>query len=157
MTTATEALLADFDREMAQTRKMLECVPEEKFGWKPHEKSFTLGKLANHLANLPAAAPVIILGMGKPQPEVASVAELLKNFDDRIVTARTALAATDDQHLAKSVRVTPKESRERMSALRGFVMNHMIHHRGQLSVYLRMLGIAVPGMYGPSADERGPA
>lgn len=150
----TETLLADFVREMSNTRRMLERVPEGKFGWKPHEKSWTLGKLANHVANLPAAVPVIVSGTGQKPEEVASKAELLAKFDERIEAGRAALAATNDEHLSKAIRVTPAETKERLAALRGFVLNHQIHHRGQLSVYLRMLGVAVPGMYGPSADEQ---
>lgn len=108
---ATQALLADFDREMANTRKMLERVPEDKFGWKPHEKSSTLGKLVNHIANLPVAVPVIVNGTGKMPREAASKAGLLENFDQRVEAAHAALAGTNDQHLAATVLVTPKETK----------------------------------------------
>jgi len=151
--TIVGALLAEFDEEMANTRRMLEHVPEDKFGWKPHEKSFTLGKLANHVAALPVGSEFVITGQGSKPSEAATTLGLLEAFDKRVAAAREALARTNDDHLAATIMVTPGVSKTRGAALRWF-MSHMIHHRGQLSVYLRLLGVAVPGMYGSSADEK---
>jgi DNA-binding transcriptional MerR regulator/uncharacterized damage-inducible protein DinB len=151
---AVETLLAEFDQEMAATRRMLERAPENEFAWKPHEKSSTLGKLANHLAALPVGAAFVITGQGSKPSEAASKAELLKAFDERTAAAREAIAGTNDDHLSKTIHVTPTISKTRGAALQWF-MSHMIHHRGQLSIYLRMLDVAVPGMYGASADEKG--
>ena len=152
--TVSQMLLPEFDLEMANTRKILECVPEDKFGWKPHQKSFTLGKLANHLANIPVGAVVIIMGRGRKPSEAGSKAQLLEAFDNHIAAAREALAGASDEDLARTIHVTPTVTKPRLNALRGWVMNHSIHHRGQLSVYLRLLDMAVPGIYGPSADEK---
>jgi uncharacterized damage-inducible protein DinB len=152
-TLRVEMLLADFDREAANTRKLLDRLPADQFTWKPHEKSATLGKLANHLAALPTAVPVIINGMAKKPTDAETKTDLLEAFDQRIAKAREALAGATDEHLAQTIHVTPAITKTRIDAIRGFVMNHAIHHRGQLTVYLRMLGVPVPGMYGPSADE----
>jgi|SRR5579872_1507334 len=148
-----ETSLAEFDQEMAHTRKMLERVPENKFAWKPHEKSFPLGKLANHVAALPVGVAFVITGQhGKPAEAATSLA-LLEAFDRRVAAAREALAGTNEDHLAGTIMVSPGVTKTRSAALKWF-MHHMIHHRGQLSVYLRLLDVAVPGMYGPSADEK---
>jgi uncharacterized damage-inducible protein DinB len=149
--TIGEMLLSEFDKEMANTRKILECVPEDKFAWKPHDKSSTLGKLANHLAAMPTLAAVVINGMAKRMPEATSKVELLEALDKNIATGRRALAAASDDDLAAAI---PALAMTRVALLRDRVMNHLIHHRGQLSVYLRLLDVAVPGMYGPSADEK---
>jgi uncharacterized damage-inducible protein DinB len=152
--TTSENLLAEFDEEMASTRRILECVPDDKFAWKPHEKSFTLGKLANHLTVLPALAAIVINGQGTRPSEVTSRADLLASFEKNIAAAREALGSASEDDLGKSINVTPTLAKPLTAILRGKVMNHLIHHRGQLSVYLRLLDIAVPGMYGPSADEK---
>lgn len=149
--TASAALLAEFDQEMASTRKLLACVPEGKFAWTPHEKSATLGKLANHMALLPAFAALAITRRGMQRTEAASKAELLDLFDRHVATGRQAIAEVSDDQLAE-VRATPVEM-TLLTILRTRIMSHLIHHRGQLTVYLRLLDIAVPGMYGPSADE----
>ncbi len=146
-----EALTSEFDQEMTNTRKLLECVPTDKFGWKPHEKSTTLGKLANHLAAFPSLAAAVMTGMAKKMPEAASKSDLLEAFDTNIATGRAALAGSSDDHLAATL---PAVGMTREALLRGRVLSHMIHHRGQLTVYLRLLDVAVPGMYGPSADEK---
>ncbi|HEU0179235.1 MAG TPA: DinB family protein [Blastocatellia bacterium] len=161
------SLLPEFDQEMANTRKALERVPDDKFDWKPHEKSGTMGWLANHLANLPSwtvytinrdsldLAPVdgeSIKWEGKGSRE-----ELLEYFDQNVAAARDAIAAASDQELLKpwsllkggvTLMTLPK-----IAVLRGFVMNHIIHHRGQFTVYLRLNDVPVPPLYGPSADE----
>ena len=153
--TLKSALVEEFEEEAAATRKILECVPEEKFTWKPHERSFTLGKLANHLAAMPGIAEIIVKKRGSRPPEAASKAELLESFDKNTAAFREALGALSDEQLAGDILVTPTVKKPLWWVLRGRgLMNHSIHHRGQLSVYLRLLDVAVPGMYGPSADEK---
>lgn len=148
-------MVSEFDEEMAGTRRMLECVPEDKFAWKPHEKSMTLGKLANHVGAIPGLAALILRRRGRPPAEVATRAELLESFDMNVATCREVLAGMSDDRLAGNMLVTPTVEKPLWAVLRGRgLMNHLIHHRGQLSVYLRLLDVAVPGMYGPSADEK---
>jgi uncharacterized damage-inducible protein DinB len=165
----SDALLPEFDHEMANTRKTLERVPDEKFGWKPHEKSGTMGWLANHLATLPTwtgytlnqdSLDLAPTGGSPPRPEPpTSREELLKLFDKNAAEARATIAGASDADFFKpwsllsggaTLFTMPK-----VAVLRGFVMNHLIHHRGQLSVYLRLNDIPVPALYGPSADEDG--
>jgi len=152
------ALLEEFDEEMTATRKMLECVPGDKFSWRPHEKSFTLGKLANHLAAMPGGfALVLTKKRGERPVEAQSKTELLEAFAHGTAACREALAGLSDEQLAGKILVTPTIEKPLWRVLRGVgrgFMNHFIHHRGQLSVYLRLLDVPVPGMYGPSADER---
>jgi uncharacterized damage-inducible protein DinB len=151
--TIGQTLLPELDQEMAKTRRMLESVPEDKWDWTPHAKSSSLGKLASHLAIIPALAAMIVHGQGKRPAEAKSKAELLALLDANIEAGRTALAGVSDDHMLTAVPVTPELSMPRRAILRMRVLSHMIHHRGQLSVYLRLLDSAVPGMYGPSADE----
>ena len=162
-----QALLPEFDMEMANTRKTLERVPEAKFGWKPHEKSFSMLALATHLATLPSWGAITIqrdsidiAPEGEPPPTnepAKSVEDLLHRFDENVATTRAALAAASDEDLFKTWTLFKggKEifSLPRVAALRSFVMNHNIHHRAQLGVYLRLNDVAVPSIYGPSADE----
>lgn len=162
-----ESLLPEFDHEMNNTRRTLERVPDDRFDWKPHEKSMAMGGLATHLANLPTWAiytlaqdSLDLAPEGKPLPPMPmakSRDELLRTFDDNIAKARAAIAGTVDQdffkpwsleHGGKTLLTLPK-----IAVLRSFVMNHNIHHRAQLGVYLRLNDIAVPSIYGPSADE----
>lgn len=145
------ALLSEFDQEMANTRKILECVPADEFAWKPHEKSFTLGKLANHLAAMPSLAAAIVQGQAKRMPDTDSKAELLQAMEKNLALGRAALAGASDDHLAA---ILPALNMTREAVLRSRLMSHMIHHRGQLTVYLRLLDVPVPGMYGPTADEK---
>jgi uncharacterized damage-inducible protein DinB len=161
------ALLPEFDHEMANTRKILERVPDDKFDWKPHVKSFALGDLATHVANLPSwtvetiekDALDIAPSGGEPYRVTAanSQSKLLERFDSNIAAARAALAGASDEHLVKPWSLLKGGAvmftLPRVAVLRGFVMNHLIHHRGQLSVYLRLNDVPVPGLYGPSADE----
>lgn len=144
-------LVSEFDREMAKTRKILECVPAEKLEWRPHERSSTLSKLANHLAAMPIFAAAIVNGMAKRSHDAASNSALLEAFDQNIAASREVLGAASDEHLTAAV---PQLNMTREDLLRERMMSHMIHHRGQLTVYLRLLNVAVPGMYGPSADEK---
>jgi uncharacterized damage-inducible protein DinB len=160
-----DSLLPEFDRETGITRRLLERVPDGQFAWKPHDKSMTLGRLAEHLAELPAWAKVSIvdsgIDMATPRPPdyvaPATRAAVLAMFDRNVSEARAALTGRTDaelmapwtlKHQGKEVFTMPKAM-----VLRGFVMNHLIHHRGQMSVYLRLQNVAVPSMYGPSADE----
>lgn len=163
----SDALLPEFDQEMANTRKMLDRVPEDKLGWKPHPKSFTLGALAIHIATMPGwAGPTMqsdsfdYAPPGKPpmqQPNLQSKKELLDTFDKGVSEARAALAsATDEQFLAPWSLLAGGKTQmtmPRIAVIRSFVLNHTIHHRAQLGVYLRLNDVAVPGMYGPSGDE----
>ena len=145
----------EFEQEMAATRKLLECVPEDKFPWRPHPKSFTLGRLANHVAVMPAVAAIIVNKRGSRPPDAESKAELLESFDKNVALCGEALAGLTDAQLAAGILVTPTLEKPRWAVLRGRgFMNHLIHHRGQLTVYLRLLDVAIPGMYGPSADEK---
>ena len=158
-----EMYAAEFDLEMKSTRRMLESVPEEQMSWRPHEKSMLLARLASHVAELPyRAAQVIELEALVRQPGftpyiAASKEELLKKFDETSEAARKAIAVASEEHLKQTwaVKFGEKTILEmpRAMALRRIVMDHLIHHRGQLSVYLRLLDVPVPGMYGPSADE----
>jgi uncharacterized damage-inducible protein DinB len=161
------SLLPEFDHEMATTRRLLERVPEADLGWKPHVKSMTLGELAGHVANLPFWCSTTLqtteldldsLGEGARLAPPESREALLRDFDSRIATARAAIAAaTDAEMLAVwTLRKGGYEifSMPRVSAIRSFVMNHLIHHRGQLSVYLRIKDVPLPPIYGPTADEQ---
>jgi uncharacterized damage-inducible protein DinB len=165
MTTA-ELLLEDFDREMAGTRKTLERIPEENVEYKPHDKSFALGKLAVHVALLPLFAKYILTSPGMdmakndmPQPDRTFRTReiLLATFDAAANDARTALAALSDEELAAKWKFTFGEhvilNESRSMTYRLMFFNHLIHHRAQLGVYLRLNNIPVPGLYGPSADE----
>jgi uncharacterized damage-inducible protein DinB len=158
-----DALLPEFDHEMTTTRKLLERVPEGKFDWKPHAKSMSLGALATHIANIAywgevtLSQPGIDLGGQGPGEMAKSRSELLAKFDKNVAATRAALAGKSDPEL-----MTPwslKSSGHTIFTMpkavvwRSFVMNNVIHHRAQLSVYLRLNDVPVPSMYGPSADE----
>ncbi len=164
----SQSLLPELDHEYAGTRRTLERVPFDKAAWQPHPKSFTLAKLASHLANLPhwmamtiAADSVDLAGFdpATSNPLAGSSAELLATFDRNAAEARAALAGADDARLLApwSLRSGTQVhfTMPRVAALRGFVMNHNVHHRAQLTVYLRLLDVPVPALYGPSADETG--
>lgn len=162
-----QSLLPEFDHEMAGIRRVLERIPADRFDYRPHPKSFTMGHLASHLSTVPAwaastmetteldfALPEVQAMMPKPS---TSPQQLLATFDQGVVKARAAIAAARDEDLAviwsgKS-HGTALFAMPRAAVLRGFVMNHAIHHRAQLTVYLRLLDLPVPALYGPSADE----
>ena len=164
-----DSLLPEFDQEMAATRKTLERVPESKFTWKPHAKSGSMGWLANHVATLPDWGTTTLTETsydfspdGKafvPPPLPKSTKELLGSFDKAVKEARAALEKASDADLAVpwSLLQTGKVifTMPRSVCWRSFVLNHIIHHRAQLGVYLRLNDIAVPATYGPSADESG--
>jgi len=163
----SDGLVAEFDLEMANTRKTLERVPDDKLDWKPHAKSFSMGALATHLATLPSWAvnamnedELDIAPVGQPAPQnpmAHSRKELLERFDDAVTKARAAIAASKDEQMFKPWTLLHGGhkvlSLPRIAVLRNFVMNHNIHHRAQLGVYLRLNDIPVPSIYGPSADE----
>lgn len=161
-----DALLSEFDHEMATTRRLLERVPEQEFGWKPHERSMTLGQLAGHLANIPSWGSVTMkteffdlaqAGDDARPKAPASRDAMVAAFDAKVAEARQLIAAaTDPEMLARWALKRGVEemfSMPRIAALRSFVMNHSIHHRGQLSVYLRLQNVPLPPIYGPTADE----
>jgi uncharacterized damage-inducible protein DinB len=160
----SQTLLPEFDNEMKLTRKALERVPDDKFDWKPHAKSMAMGRLAGHLAELPGFATSIIrteaidFDKGDYKPAVVTNrAEVLAVFDKHVAEAREAIAGATDDHLRQSWKLIyqqkPLFDAPRGVGLRGMMMNHLVHHRGQLTVYLRLNDIAVPAIYGPSADE----
>ena len=165
----SEMILPEFDQEMANTRKTLERVPDAKFTWRPHEKSFTMQELASHLANIPAWTPMTLNqdsidvaptdGSGFTTPQATSTADLLKMFDKNVKAARESIAKASDEQFgqpwtllaAGEVQLTMPKG----AVLRSFILNHNIHHRAQLTVYFRLNDVPVPAIYGQSADESG--
>jgi uncharacterized damage-inducible protein DinB len=167
--TIAASLLPEFDHEMAVTRKLLERLPDDKADWKPHAKSFALGTLAQHLAELTGWATMAVGttsfdmnppgGEGYKTPAFTSNDAVLAAFDKNAAAARAAIAGASDADLmtgwslmnaGQTIFTIP-----RVGVIRTWVLNHVIHHRGQLSVYLRLLDVPVPAIYGPSADEQG--
>ncbi len=159
-----DGLLPEFDHEMGVARKVIERVDDTKFTWQPHEKSMSLGRLASHIAEIPMWGHTILnqpefdMVPGTYQPtSKASTSEILAFFDEQVSTIRAILAEKTDAELMSTwtFKDNGKEvfSMPRVAAWRSWVMNHLIHHRGQLSVYLRQTGSKVPSIYGPSGDE----
>ena len=160
-----QALLPEFDHEMATTRRMLERFPEDKVEWRPHETCMTLGRLAGHVAELAGWTTVT---MNQDQLEmdpstykpniVSSRAEALKQFDDSVKASRESIAGASDETLMKPWSLVAGDkavlTMPRVAVLRSFVMNHMIHHRGQLAAFYRIAGVPIPSLYGPSKDEQ---
>ncbi|HTT68249.1 MAG TPA: DinB family protein [Gemmatimonadales bacterium] len=165
-----DLLIPEFDEEMAATRRMLERVPDGQASWQPHAKSMTLGRLATHIAEVPGWVTRSLrtdehdfAPPGGPpfQPRaLGSTAEILQLFDQNVAEARRALAAAPDAEFARPW--TFKRggqviwTRPKHDVFRRMAMSHMVHHRAQLGVYLRLREVAIPGMYGPSADEQPP-
>jgi uncharacterized damage-inducible protein DinB len=159
----SKALLPEFDHEMANTRKSLERVPEDKFSFKPHSKSMTLGALATHLATINHWAEAIFgqesfdVSTAPPNPECKTRAEVLAAFDKNAASARKAMADSSDAHFMKTWTLTAGShtvlTLPRVAVVRSFLLNHNVHHRAQLGVYLRLNDVPVPSIYGPSADE----
>lgn len=158
------ALLAEYDQEMAGTRRALASIPGDALGFRPHEKSWTMGELATHIAGVPTWLRVTLetpeLDLGEPMesPTVPSDAgELLARFDAGVAEARAALDAATPETMAEQWTLRSGDhvffTLPRGTVVRTMVLSHMIHHRGQLTVYLRLAGAPVPGLYGPSADE----
>jgi uncharacterized damage-inducible protein DinB len=162
----TDALLPEYDHEMGTARKLLERLPDDRLGWKPHEKSMALGRLATHIAELPGWATSIIetsefnMEPGRYTPQaLGSRAAVLDLFDTNCAAARAKIAAKSDGELmspwsfksnGQLLFTLPK-----VGVLRTWLLNHVIHHRGQLSVYLRLQNVPLPNIYGPSADSAG--
>jgi uncharacterized damage-inducible protein DinB len=156
-------LLPEFDQEMANTRKLLELVPDDKLDYKPHEKSMSLGRLAGHTAEMVSWGTTTLsterldLTAGMTPFAPKSRQELLDMFDKGVAGARAAIAGASDEDLAVMWTLAFGDriifSMPRSAVLRVMVMNHIIHHRAQLGVYLRLTDVEFPGMYGPSADE----
>jgi len=165
--TYAETLLPEFDQEMANTRKVLERIPEDKLDWRAHPKSNTIGWNANHLADLvnwlaqaltrPSLDVAPVGGEPYPFPKLTSRREILDLFDQNVAAARTAITALRDEEMVQMWTLLragqPIFTMPRAAVVRGVVLNHLIHHRAHLCVYLRLNGIPVPGMYGPSGDE----
>lgn len=159
----SRSLLSEFDMEMANTRGTLERVPEGRSEFKPHPKSMALGRLAGHLAEMPLWAQMTLgqdsldLAGGGSGAVMTTRQETLTRFDQHWQNARALLAGCSDADLMKTWTLKQGDrtilAMPRVAVLRSFVMNHMIHHRAQLGVYLRMNDVAVPSIYGPSADE----
>lgn len=162
--TLTDRLITEIEQEASNTKKILECVPEDKFDWQPHEKSMTLKQLATHIAQLQGMAGLTLqhdnhldLALAE-QPEVNSAADLIDLMENGLKHTIEALKATQDDEFRKDWelrfgdKVLMKMSK--LDFMRKMGLNHIVHHRGQLSVYLRLLDVPIPGMYGPSADER---
>jgi len=161
----SQALLSEFDREMATTRKMLERFPEDKVEWRPHETCMTLGRLAGHVAEISGwTVPTMTedkleLDRNQVTPNIVKKRdEALKQFDETVKNAREVLAGASDETFmkpwtfvagGKTIFTLPK-----IAVMRSFVMNHLIHHRGQLAAFYRIAGVPVPSIYGPSKDEQ---
>lgn len=162
--TIAETLLPEFDQEMANTRKLLECVPDNNFAWKPHEKSMTLGRLATHIAELPGYTMVTVnlpsLDVSEYKYSVVCETKgaVLAEFDKNAGAARAAIAGASDETLLQPWSLIfggqVAFTLPRVAVIRTMMMNHLIHHRAQLGVYLRLNDVAIPGMYGPSADAK---
>lgn len=163
----SEGILPEFDHEMANTRRTLERIPDEKFDWKPHERSMTMAELAGHLGNLPVWTVTTLKEDGfdvatmDPIEPPKNREDLLRMFDENVALAREAIAETPDAAYMDTWTLRTGDqvhfSMPKIAVFRGFIMSHGIHHRGQLSVYLRLNDLPVPSLYGPSADEEGPS
>ena len=158
-----DMLISELEREAKTTRRVLERVPDDKLTWKPHVKSMSLRQLAQHVATIPGS----VSGMARldgydvekfsEQPALESTAAIVAAFDASVAQAKADLAATDDAAMTKSwsfrMGGNPIMTVPRIGVYRGILLNHLYHHRGQLTVYLRLLDVPVPSIYGPSADE----
>jgi uncharacterized damage-inducible protein DinB len=165
--TIGQSMLTEFDEEMKNTRKVLERVPDDRWNWKPHEKSGTMGWLAGHVGTVPEWITMTINtreldyapvnGPSYQPPKIENRAQLLAAFDKGSAEARAALAGVSDEEIVKGWKLLAGGQEiftlPRVACIRSMCMNHLIHHRAQLTVYFRLLGVPVPGLYGPSADE----
>ena len=157
------SLLPEFDNEMGTTRKFLDRFPDARAGYKPHEKSMTAAQLATHIAEMAGwVMPTVqqdFIDIASYQPNIRQGrAELLALFDQNVVAARAALEQVEDSEWSRPWSLKMGEhtafTMPKIAVMRTMIMNHIIHHRAQLGVYYRMLGVPVPSTYGPSADER---
>ncbi len=159
-----ESILDELGREAKTTRRVLQRLPTDKLGWKPHPKSKSLGELGWHLATIPfriasgAQTDDFDVLAVKAPPLPATTEEILTRYDEQMVEARARLATLDDDALARTMTMRAGLNTifhgPRAQFLRSVMLNHSYHHRGQLTVYLRLLEVAVPPVYGPTADER---
>lgn len=162
MSTATD-LLAEFESETALTRRLIERIPDSKYDWTPHPKSTSIGALARHLAHMMTWATVALtssefdIAERAPMPPTTTIGEVLAAFDANVARTRELLSGLTDEELGQPWTLTGGGrtylTRPKATVVTHMVVHHMIHHRGQLSVYLRLNDIAVPSVYGPTADE----
>ncbi len=158
-----ETLIQEMEQEAKATRRVLERIPDDKLAWKPHAKSMSLGRLAMHTATVPGTLANIIapdtfeLPESFDQPEAASAAAAVTALDESVAQAKATLQRMDEARLMATWKLVGRGkeimSAPRIGVLRSLMLNHWYHHRGQLSVYLRLLDVPVPSIYGPSADE----
>jgi uncharacterized damage-inducible protein DinB len=162
--TLAAGLWQELEQEAKTTRRLLERVPDSRTSWRPHEKSWTLGELAMHIAMVPggvaeyAARPSPVQAPEFPDPPAApNTGELLRQFDESIAKAKAVLSGMDDAAATETWRMVAGErdvmAMPRVAFMRAIMLNHWYHHRGQLSVYLRLLDVPLPSIYGPTADE----
>jgi uncharacterized damage-inducible protein DinB len=163
--TIIDSLIREFKNEAQTTRKHLERLPGDKLDWRPHEKSFTAGGLASHIVESIGWAVSIfnldefVFDPATYKPyQATSVADLLKTFDDKVASCKQVLEGVDEGTIMQPWRLKMMDQvlfeKPRADVFRDFILSHLIHHRGQFSVYLRLLSVPVPGSYGPSADEQ---
>lgn len=160
--TAQEAMIQELEQEAATTRRVLERVPNDRLGWKPHDKSMSLGQLALHVATVPGTVAQIVTQSSFQvpdftQPAAASTDELVPALEASVGDAKNVLNGFDEAALGETWRLVNGDQEmmamPRAAVIRSILLNHWYHHRGQLSVYLRLLDVPVPSIYGPSADE----
>jgi uncharacterized damage-inducible protein DinB len=160
----SEPILAEYKQEAITTRKLLERIPPDALGWKPHEKSMTMERLAVHVAELYGWPSIILTSneldfskMEYKPPAIVKISDLLEFFDQSVGKASDLLKNQTDEHLLKPWKLRTGEKvffeMPRLAVIRSMALNHSIHHRGQLSVYLRLRNVPIPSIYGPSADE----
>lgn len=163
----TELLIGELNEEAEATRRVLERVPEDRLSWRPHPKSMSLGELALHVAQTPGGVAELLNGptaeppdFSGSRPQAGSRAELLSSFEESVANATSKLSAWGDEALEAEWRMTRGEDTlmalPRGKMVRAIMLNHLYHHRGQLLVYLRLLDVPVPAVYGDSADEPAP-
>jgi uncharacterized damage-inducible protein DinB len=158
-----DGLLQELEQETETTRRVLERVPENKLAWRPHEKARTLGELALHVAIVPGGVAELVASPSPaqapqfPDPSPKSASELIPALEQSIAKAKRVLGGMDDAALGATWRLMQGDRElfavPRVAMLRSVMLNHWYHHRGQLTVYLRELGVPIPSIYGPSADE----
>ncbi len=165
--TYAESTLPEFNHEMANTRKVLERIPDDRLEWQPHPKSHTIGWNANHVADIPNWLVMVLTepsldiapvgGESYPFPKLTSRQEILELFDRNVAAARKAITEVKDEDMASPWTLSQGGrtffTMPRVEVVRGMVLNHLMHHRAHLIVYLRLNDIPVPGMYGPSGHE----
>ena len=160
-----DVLLPEYDREIGSTRQLLERIPDAAFGWRPHDRSTAMGELAGHVADLPRWIAVVMTCQSCDLPSEGdemrrrgkSTAQLLSRFDANVREARAQLVGAVDRTLCEPWTLTRGKqdlfTMPKIVMMRHLVLNHLVHHRGQLTVYLQMHDIPVPALYGPSGDE----